>query len=122
MRRKLCTHLLFWQFCGDRRCKRARACAGDVEACFKVFWPAVPEELKNQIRQTVIFLKDGMTPREASAAAAEYVEQRMRIAEANAAREAAEREAPPPEPEPAPIKVTRAHPPVRFAGPRIRGM
>ena len=81
-RRQIGTFLRFPKFCGDRRCKRARACAGNVDACFMQFWPAVPENIKNQIRQTVIFLNEGMTPREASAAAADYVAQRRRIAEA----------------------------------------
>ena len=120
-RRQIGTFLRFPKFCGDRRCKRARACAGNVDACVMHFWPAVPENIKNQIRQTIIFLNEGMPPREAVAAARDYVAQRQRIAEANAAREAAQSAAAS-EPAPAPVKITRTHPPARFTGPRIRGM
>ena len=120
-RRKLCTFLLFWQFCADRRCTRARRCAGDVEACFKLFWPQVPEDLKNEIRQTIKFANEGMPPREAAIAAKEYVAQRRRIEAAEKAREAARR-AEQPLPAPAPVTITRTQAPARPVGPRIRGM
>jgi hypothetical protein len=120
-RRKLCTFLLFWQFCADRRCTRARRCAGDVEACVRHFWPHVPEDLKNEIRQTIKFTSEGMSPREAAIAAKEYIAQRKRIEEAEKAREAARRAAQT-LPEPAPLTITRTQAPAPRIGPRIRGI
>ena len=117
-RRQVCSMLRFAKYCGDRRCKRTRACAGDADACFKTFWPAVPETIKNLIRQSAIFMRNGMPQREAVAVALDYVGQRERTAEANAAREAQPSAVPP---SPAPIKITRTHPPARFAGARVRG-
>jgi hypothetical protein len=117
-RRQICSVLRFAKYCGERRCRRARACAGDADACFLRFWPAVPEDIKNLIRQSAIFMQQGMPPREAVAAALDYVAQRKRTAEANAAREA---QPPAPPPAPAPVKITRTHPPARFTGPRVRG-
>jgi hypothetical protein len=86
-RRAFCTGLRFWQFCRDRRCKRARQCAGDAEACFRHFWPIVPDNLKNKIRQAIVFMSEGMAPHEAAAAAIDHVGQRQRIDDAMAARE-----------------------------------
>ena len=84
------------------------------------FWPAVPENIKNQIRQTIIFLNEGMPPREAVAAARDYVAQRQRVAEADAAREAAQY---PQRPSPRPRRSRlRAPTRQRVTGPRIRGM
>ena len=79
----------------------------------------MPENIKNLIRQSAIFMRNGMPQREAVAAALDYVAQRERTAEANAAREAAPPAAPP---EPASVRITRTHPPARFTGPRVRGM
>ena len=118
-RRGLCNLLKFWQFCPDPRCKRANKCAGDVEACFGHFWPHVPEDLKNTIRQTLKFVSEGMPPRQAIAAAIDYVAQRKRIDE-QMAREAAHTAPAPPERAPAPVRVTRTQPPPH-TGPRIRG-
>ena len=122
-RRGLCTHLRFWQFCADRRCKRARQCAGDVEACFNHFWPQVPEDIKAEIRQAILFMRDGMPPRQAASEARAFVAQRKRIEQETMAREAARRVAPPePDHVSAPIKITRAQAPARPIGPRVRGM
>jgi hypothetical protein len=120
-RRGLCTFLKFWCVCTDRRCKRARQCAGDVEACFKLFWPHVPDDIKNEIRQAFKFMADGMPPRQAVIEAHEYVAQRKRIEQEMLAREAAQRTAPP-EPEPAPVQIIRVRAPARHVGPRVRGM
>ena len=88
-RRGLWTFLKFWMVCADRRCTRARKCAGNVEACFDRFWPHVPEYNKNKIRHAIVFMNDGMAPREAAVAAIAYVDQRKRIKEETKAREAA---------------------------------
>ena len=53
-----------------------------------MFWPAVPEDIKNEIRQTIIFLQRRHDAARSGRGGADYVAQRMRIAEANAAREA----------------------------------
>lgn len=119
-RRELCTFLTFWQFCADPRCKRARACAGDVERCFNRFWPHVPEDTKNVIRHATQLVRDGMPPAQAAIEAKAYVAQRKRIGEATKVREAARRAAPPP-PEPAPIRSARSAP-SRPRGPRVTGL
>ena len=77
----------------------------------------MPEDLKNEIRQTIIFMNEGMPAREAAVAASDYVAQRKRIDEETKAREAARRAAQP-LPAPAPVTLTQARP----VGPRIRGM
>ena len=120
-RRGLCTMLKFRLFCTDQRCKRARKCVGDAGACFDRFWPHVPEDLKNEIRQTIIFVNDGMPLRQAAIEARAFVAQRKRIEQDAIAREAARAAAPPP-PEPAPVQITRVRTPARHVGPRIRGM
>jgi hypothetical protein len=35
--RTKCTHWLFWELCALKRCRRHRACGGDVERCFARF-------------------------------------------------------------------------------------
>jgi hypothetical protein len=122
-RRKLCTFLRFWMVCPDRRCTRARQCAGDVKACFGLFWPVVPEGTKNEIRQAIMFMNEGMPPRQAAIEARAFVAQRKRIDDEMKAREAARRaEQPLPESEPAPVKIARTHAPARLIGPRVRGL
>ncbi len=49
-KRVFCTALNFWTACERKGCRRARACAGDGEACFARFWPHVPEETKLRLR------------------------------------------------------------------------
>jgi hypothetical protein len=49
-RRQLCSVLRFWKVCRNKQCRRARACAGNVDRCFDCFWPVVPDVLKIQIR------------------------------------------------------------------------
>jgi hypothetical protein len=120
-RRHLCTSLWFWQFCRDRRCKRAHKCAGDVEVCFNHFWPHVPDDFKNKIRQAIKLASEGMPPRQAASEACAFVAQRKRIDEEMMARAAARR-AMPQEPEPAPVQITRVRAPAHRVGPRIRGM
>ncbi len=48
--REFCSLLRFWEFCGNSMCKHAKACAGDGEACFRHFWPQLPEEVKVVVR------------------------------------------------------------------------
>jgi hypothetical protein len=59
--------LQFWSLCGQPACRRARACVGDAEACFKRFWPLVPEEFKVWFRAGIKARVDGHSPREAAA-------------------------------------------------------
>lgn len=118
-RRRLCTALKFPQFCDDARCKRARRCAGDVEACFNRFWPHVPEDVKNEIRHAIKLAAAGASPAEAAREAQAYVAQRRRID-----RQLVQRPAAPQaklDAEAAPATATRTEPP-RHAGPRIRAL
>jgi hypothetical protein len=49
-KRHVCSHLLFWKYCGRKQCLRARACVGDTDDCFLRLWPVVPEQVKIGIR------------------------------------------------------------------------
>ena len=49
-RRNLCTNLMFWKACGQKKCLRAQACVVDERACFDRLWPIVPERIKICIR------------------------------------------------------------------------
>ena len=121
-RRGLCNVLNFSRFCAEARCKRARRCAGNVDACFAYFWPHVPQDSKNEIRRAMELAAAGMAPAEAVREAKAYVEQRRRIGEEMARRQAARAAATPAEPAPeaASVPATRTHAPARVSGPRIR--
>ena len=123
-RRGLCNMLKFSRFCADARCKRARRCAGDVDACFGYFWPHVPQDSKNEIRRAMELAAAGMAPAEAVREAKAYVEQRRRIDAETERRAAARAAAMPanPESDAAPIAVTRTRAPARVSGPRIRAL
>jgi hypothetical protein len=99
-RRALCTTLLFWHICRDKRCKRAHACAGDVAACFSRFWPQVPEDIKDTIRRMIELTRDGMPQPEAAIAAVRDIERRKTIEEEALARHTARMAVPPPAPAP----------------------
>jgi hypothetical protein len=81
----------------------------------------VPEDIKNEIRQTIVFINEGMAPRQAALEARAYVAQRKRIDEEMKAREAARR-AEQPLPAPEPVAITRTHAPARRSGPSVRGL
>jgi len=49
-RRSLCTGLMFWKACGNKKCLRVHACVVDERACFDRLWPLVPERLRVGIR------------------------------------------------------------------------
>ena len=106
--------LKFTQLCGDRRCKRAGKCAGDVNACFWRCWRHVPQDFKNTLQMALKLRIDGLSPADAIAGARAEVERRKAaLARYEAGPVAAEpvvpaRIAPPPRP-PAPMR-----------GPRIR--
>jgi len=123
-RRGLCNVLKFSRFCADARCKRARRCAGNVDACFAYFWPHVPQDSKNEIRRAMELVAGGMAPAEAVREAKAYVEQRRRIGEEMARRQAARAAATPAnlESDAAPVAVTRTRAPARVSGPRIRAL
>jgi hypothetical protein len=117
IKRTLNTNYLFWTVCEDKACARARGCAGaDPEACLNRFWPAVPEEMKIELRAYAVgVVQKHMSKQEALAYAASEVE-RWKACQAEDEREwqafqAALRE---PEPETAPPD------PKPHSGPRIR--
>ena len=65
-RRRMNTRFLFWTVCAEGRCKRAKRCAGDGEACFQRWWPHVPEEFKQEVRAFIDGLRRGLTIEEAA--------------------------------------------------------
>ena len=105
--RELCSRLRFWTVCGDKGCKRARACAGKAEACFARHWPLVPETIKVGVRAFIKASAAGMSKPEI-AAEVERQRQRWRDVTAKAAASAA-----PPQP-PVPPKLRP------IAQPRVR--
>ena len=46
MRRFQCNMFKLWTVCEERRCKRAKGCAGDPEQCLWRWWPQIPEDIK----------------------------------------------------------------------------
>jgi hypothetical protein len=63
--RKLHDGLGFWKVCNEKRCRRVRACAGDVDACNARHWPHVPEEVKTWILAGLEACSAGASPDEA---------------------------------------------------------
>jgi hypothetical protein len=121
-RRNLFSHFRMWTVCPDARCKRAQACAGNVERCMNERWhPLVPAEIKSLLQKQFAYLGEGHAPRDAVRLAAEDMERhRQASARVDAlypqgARTPAAAEAPSPQP---PSILRRAPPPQR--GPRIR--
>jgi hypothetical protein len=92
-RRSVHNILCFPRVCPHKRCKRARACAGDARACFRRWWPVVPEAFKVEFRTIIKALHDGASPAEAGRMAAAEVA-RWRAMEARFAEQEARRHAP----------------------------
>jgi len=126
-RREVYTRLLLWTVCPDRRCLRARACAGDAERCTRERWhPLVPREMKALLLKTFALMEDGYSHAEASRMAAEEMQRHREAAARLDALEAQSTPAPAPQaaapaslpaPPPAP---PRSSPP--YDGPRIRSL
>jgi hypothetical protein len=66
--RKLCSYLMFWKFCGHKKCLRERACAVDGKDCFDRFWPLLPEEIKISVRTEIKAAKARLSSVETMAA------------------------------------------------------
>jgi hypothetical protein len=116
-RRELCSALTFWKFCGAPACKRAKACAGDGEACFRNFWPALPEDVKVMVRAHMTASAAGL-PKPQVAAEVERAHRRWCEVQAQAAAEAEARAvAAPPALAPQPVVIA---PRVPRATPRVR--
>lgn len=103
-RRKICSALLFWKFCGGKECLRARACAGDVGDCFARLWPHVPEDLKFTVRSFIKASGSGRSQHEIEATM-EHDRQRRRETQAAARAAEAGAQAVPREPSPATVRA-----------------
>lgn len=79
MRRWQCTLFLFWSVCTNKACRRARACAGEPEACFARWWPHVPQEVK--VRYRAMVKTSDRSPAEIGRAGAEAVARYRRAKE-----------------------------------------
>ena len=53
MRRWQCTNFKLWTVCAERRCRHAKSCAGDPEACLWRWWRHIPEDFKAYYRAWV---------------------------------------------------------------------
>jgi hypothetical protein len=69
-RRAVCSLLSFWQACGHKECRRARACERATNDCFALFWPLVPEQMKISIRAGMDAKAAGLPQPEVAAAIA----------------------------------------------------
>jgi hypothetical protein len=67
--RQIHTWLLFWKYCADKRCHRARACRGELKPCHRRFWPQVPEEIKAWLQKAFAARRAGLSPQQAVRAA-----------------------------------------------------
>jgi hypothetical protein len=72
-RRKLHDFIGFWEVCNDKRCRRVRACTGDIKACHERHWPHEPQEIKTWILAGLKARNDGASPEEAARIADEKV-------------------------------------------------
>jgi hypothetical protein len=97
-RRILAMVFQFHRFCGDARCKRAKACKGDDPVpCFDQLWPLVPETDKIVLRVYITESHRGAPPAEALAKAKGAVALHAAHNEPRPAPQpAAKTEAPPP--------------------------
>jgi hypothetical protein len=110
-KRKLCSLLFFWRFCGHKKCLRARACVVDFKDCFDRLWPLVPEEMKISIRTQIKASKAGLSRAETKA---EIARELARWRETMAPRTA-------PSSPPVARAVPNAQAPsLRAPGPRVR--
>ena len=117
--RKLFTAYRLWKVCSDKRCKRAQACAGDVDVCLRERWqPLVSPREKARLQKAVEFHAQGLSPREAAAAAAADI---ARYDASLARAEQMSHRAPEPAPSPAPVNLA-PRPPRPEPGPRIRSL
>ncbi len=67
-RRKLCSFLEFWKFCGHKACLRTQGCTHSTAECFERFWPLVPDLFKYQFRAGIEALSAGLPANEIGAA------------------------------------------------------
>jgi hypothetical protein len=104
-RRNMFSHFRMWTVCPGKACMRARACRGDVERCLRERWhPLVPPRLKVLLQKTSALMANGMSPREAAAAAEADIARHDAAAAAQA---------------PAPVPAAPASQPIKMP-PRIR--
>jgi hypothetical protein len=61
MARFKCNLFRFWRACHEKRCRRARTCAGDMHACFEHHWRALTEEERQWGRALLAALAAGNT-------------------------------------------------------------
>jgi len=119
-RSEVFTHLRLWTVCPEKRCLRARACAGDAERCVRERWhPLVPREIKALLLKTFALMEDGYSHAEAARSAREEMRRHREAAARLDALDAQDAPAPAAPAAPAPVPA----PPRSSApqhGPRIR--
>jgi hypothetical protein len=108
-RRKLCSFLKFWKFCGHKTCLRTHGCTHSTAECFDKFWPFVPELFKIQFRAGIEALSAGLPANELGATL-EAASARWQEAQVLSAPEAAA----------APAEVPAQTPVFTATGPRAR--
>jgi hypothetical protein len=67
--RAMCRALGFWRVCGKPACRRALDCKSDAQACFRRFWPEIPEASKVWIRAAIRASAEGLGRKAAAIAA-----------------------------------------------------
>jgi hypothetical protein len=86
-RRKFFNVIEIWRVCRERRCRRARACIGDLERCWKFHIPLIPQDTKTWVKKMFEMRLAGYSSEEASAAADRHLAE---VKAAEAAFDAAE--------------------------------
>lgn len=110
-RRFIHTKLSFWRVCPLKVCKRARGCRGDVDACWRLWRPAIPEEFMVKMHAAFSARAAGLSIEESLCAAdqkaAEYKSLMVRSEENHARRDATAPPSAPPRNLPAPVPRVR---------------
>jgi hypothetical protein len=87
--------LEFWRVCTKAPCRRAHACMGEPESCFRRHWLMLPEDFKHWFRGVVRARAEGLSPEEANRAGEAEVQRCKEFQEKHARRDAGHSEASP---------------------------
>lgn len=63
--------LSLWRLCGQDKCRRARACRGDVQACFPRNYPLLPDGVRDWF-ESLLAARENDIPFEAAIAELEW--------------------------------------------------
>jgi hypothetical protein len=85
----------FWRVCTKAPCRRAHACKGEAESCFRHHWAMMPQDFKDWFRGVVRARAEGLSPEEANRAGEAEVQRCKELEEKYAHRNASRSEVSP---------------------------